>query len=133
MRRSADEDLQARDGRRKNWSIVSYTGERHKIAGKASIPVWHGNQKKAPNFKIIDGEYQPILSRLPWSVYVTVTYVLALTTSPRVNLLEEHKDIFGGLGELPGKCKSVTDDSVQPKIHSPRRVPVALRPRWNQG
>ena len=114
-------------------SIVSYTGERHKIAGKASIPVWHSNQKKVLNFNIIDGEYQPILS-LDTSIRLGLISlrdcdVLALTTSPQVDLLEEYKDIFGGLGELPGEYKIVTDNSVQPKIHPPRRVPVALRPK----
>ena len=41
--------------------------------------------------------------------------------------LEEYKDVFEGLGDLPGEYHIVTDDRVPPVIHPPRRVPVALR------
>ena len=43
------------------------------------------------------------------------------------DLLGEYKDVFGGLGDLPGEYHIVTDDTVPPVIHPPRRVPVALR------
>ena len=45
----------------------------------------------------------------------------------RIDLLTEFKDVFEGLGELPGEYHIVTDDSVTPVIHPPRRVPVPLR------
>ena len=38
-------------------------------------------------------------------------------------------DVFDGLGELPGEYKIITDDTIQPKVPPPRRIPVALRPR----
>ena len=43
------------------------------------------------------------------------------------DLLEKYKDVFGGLGDLPGEYHIVTDDTVPPVVHPPRRVPVALR------
>ena len=43
------------------------------------------------------------------------------------DLLEEYKDVFGGLGDLPGEYHIVTDDTVPLVVHPPRRVPVALR------
>ena len=43
------------------------------------------------------------------------------------DLLEEYKDVFGGLGDLPGEYHIVTDDTVPPVVHPPRRVPVALK------
>ncbi|RLJ22758.1 hypothetical protein DJ031_00290, partial [bacterium endosymbiont of Escarpia laminata] len=45
------------------------------------------------------------------------------------DLLTEFKDVFEGLGELPGEYHIVTDESVAPVIHPPRRVPVPLRAR----
>ena len=36
-------------------------------------------------------------------------------------------DVFEGLGELPREYHIVSDDSVTPVIHPPRRVPVPLR------
>ena len=47
----------------------------------------------------------------------------------KADLLTEFKDVFEGLGELPGEYHIVTDDSVTPVIHPPRRVPVPLRER----
>jgi len=56
--------------------------------------------------------------------------VLLLTISPQSNMiLEEYKDVFEGLGELPGKYKIITDERVKPTVHPPRRIPVALCPK----
>jgi len=35
----------------------------------------------------------------------------------------------GSLGKIPETYKIIVDDTVQPLVHPPRRVPVALRPR----
>ena len=35
----------------------------------------------------------------------------------------------GSLGKIPETHKIIVDDTVQPVVHPPRRVPVALRPR----
>ena len=43
------------------------------------------------------------------------------------DLLAEYKDVFEGLGDLPGEYHIVTDEAVKPLIHPPRRVPVSLR------
>ncbi len=45
-----------------NKEIISYSGERRKIAGKAKLPVWFGDQRRTLNFNIINGDYQPVLS-----------------------------------------------------------------------
>ena len=56
--------------------------------------------------------------------------ILSLTISSRSNaILEEFKDVFEGLGELPGEYKIITDETVKPKVHPPTRVQIALRPK----
>ena len=35
--------------------------------------------------------------------------------------------MFEGLGELLGEYKIISDETVKPKVHPPRRVPIALR------
>ena len=120
--------------RKCNKSIVSYTGERKQIAGKISLPVWHKNRKKTLTFNVVNGDYQPILSLNTSVMLGLVTLadcdVLSLTTSAQNNaILEEYKDVFEGLGELPGEYKIITDERVKPKVHPPRRVPVAVRPK----
>ena len=44
----------------------------------------------------------------------------------QLDLLTEYKDVFEGLGYLPGEYHIVTDEAVKPVIHPPRRVPVSL-------
>ena len=92
--------------------IVSYTGDRRKIAGKATLPV---------------------LSRGQWNLGFVSLHncdVLALHVQcPNASLLEEYYDVFNGLGALPGAYKIAIDEQAQPVVHTPRRVPVALRPR----
>ena len=113
--------------------IVSYTGDRRKIAGKATLPVWSRGQRRSMEFNILDGDYQPILS-LNTSLnlgFVSLHNcdVLALHVKcPKASLLEEYEDVFDGLGALPGTYKIAIDEQAQPVVHAPRRVPVALRP-----
>ena len=45
----------------------------------------------------------------------------------QLDFLTEYKDVFEDLGHLPGEYNIVTDESVKPVIHPPRRVPVSLR------
>ena len=85
-------------------------------------------------FNVIDGEYQPILSLNTSIALGIVTLhdcdVLSLTIlSPSNAILEEFKDVFEGLAELTGEYKIITDETVKPKVHPPRPVPIALRPK----
>ncbi len=41
-------------------------------------------------------------------------------------LLQEFNDVFEGLGKLEGQYTIVTDPSVKPVVHPPRRLAVAL-------
>ena len=100
-----------------NKSIVSYTGERKQIAGKTSLPVWHKDRKKSLTFNVVNDDYQPILS-------LNTSIMLGIVTLADCDVLS-----LEGLGELPGEYKITTDESVKPKVHPPRRVPVAVRPR----
>ena len=120
--------------RKCNKSIVSYTGERRQIAGKINLRVWHKRSTQTLTFNVIDGEYQPILS-LNISIAFGIVLlqdsdVLSLTISSCSNaILEEFKDVFEGPGELPGDYKIITDETVKPKVHPPRRVLIAVRPK----
>ena len=105
--------------RKCNKSIVSYTGERRQIAGKINLRVWHKRSTQTLTFNVIDGEYQPILSLNTSIALGIVTLhdcdVLSLTISSRSNaILEEFKDVFEGLGELPGEYKIIIHETVKP-------------------
>jgi hypothetical protein len=113
--------------------IVSYTGERWNITGKVTLPVCHSAQNKFIKFNIIAGDYRPILS-LDTSVALGIVNlkhcdILSLGIDRPNDVMSEYDDVFDGtLGKIPESYKIVVDDSVQPVVHPPRRVPVALRP-----
>ena len=44
-------------------------------------------------------------------------------------ILEEYKDVFQGLGRLPGEYHMELDPSVLPVQHAPRKVPIHLKPQ----
>ena len=120
--------------RKCNKSIVSNTVERRQIAGKINLRVWHKRSTQTLTFNVIDGEYQPHLSLNTSIVLGIVTLhdcdVLSLMISSRGNaILEEFRDVFEGLGELLGEYKIITDETVKPKVHPPRRVLIALHPK----
>ena len=43
------------------------------------------------------------------------------------SLIQEYPDCFNGIGKLPGKYHITLDPTVPPVVHSPRRVPLALK------
>ena len=55
-------------------------------------------------------------------------HVLKSGNLTRDKILSEYKDAFEGLGHI-GDTTIITDPSVKPVQHAPRRVPVALRDR----
>ena len=48
-------------------------------------------------------------------------------TLTKEEVSKSYKDIFTGLGRLPGTCHIELDDTKRPVQHSPRKVPIPLR------
>ena len=47
-------------------------------------------------------------------------------------LMTEYKDVFEGLGCLPGEHRIHADENVAPVVHACRKVPFALRERLKE-
>ena len=43
------------------------------------------------------------------------------------DLKEQYTDKFGALGQFPGTYHIVTDATVQPMIHAPRKCPIQMK------
>ena len=138
----ADEDL-TQLKRCSHKFIKTYTNERYKILGSTELPTWRHGKRNVLQFNITENDLAPLLS---YSTCIGLGLVTinacdspsnssgGLKDTPGVHvttrmadLLEGYKDVFEGLGDLPGEYHIVTDDSVPPVVHPPRRVPVALR------
>jgi len=67
---------------------------------------------------------------------MTFIKILDSDRDPRVNVLKtdtepllEEYEVFEGLGKLDGQYHIVTDQSIRPVVHPPRRLPVAMTER----
>ena len=117
--------------------IKMYTNERYKILGFADIPTWRRGHAIVLQFNITEDDLAPLLSYQACmdlglisindsdDMFFPTPRVGSTTVAP--DLLEEFKDVFEGLGHLPGEYHIATDDTVRPAVHPPRRVPFALR------
>ena len=45
----------------------------------------------------------------------------------KIDLTVQYKDVFEGIGCLPGKHKMHLDKKVQPVVHPPRKIPIKLK------
>ena len=122
--------------------IKTYTNERYKILGSTALPTWRHGKRSVLQFNMTEDDLAPLLLYRTCIELGLVTISdcdspsnsSGIKDSPSIgvtvgiaDLLEEYKDVFGGLGDLPGEYHIVTDDTVPPVVHPPRRVPVALR------
>ena len=63
----------------------------------------------------------------------TIAAVSTYTTRPKLDetakarILNEYADVFDGIGCFDGEYHITLDTTVTPVVHSPRRVPFALR------
>ena len=142
-RATGDVDL-AQVKRCSHKCIKTYTNERYKILGSTELPTWRREKRNVLPFNITEDDLAPLLS---YSTCIGLGLITindcdspssfsSLEDTPSVgiavtvgiaNLLEEYKDVFEGLGDLPGEYHIVTDSTVLPVVHPPRRVPAALR------
>lgn len=143
QRATGDVDL-AQVKRCSHKFIKTYTNERYKILGSTELPTWRHEKRNVLPFNITKDDLGPLLSYSTCIGLGLITIndcdspsnVSSLEDTPSVgiavtvgiaDILEEYKDVFEGLGDLPGEHHIVTDDTVPPVVHPPRRVPVALR------
>ena len=78
------------------------------------------------DFKVIHGDQRPLLSGKTCQALGMIKIDTVNVTQP-VDLIDQYKDVFEGLGCLEGDYHIELDPSVSPVQHVPRRIPVALK------
>ena len=78
------------------------------------------------DFKVIHGNQRPLLSGKTCQALGMIKIDTVNATQP-VDLIDQYKDVFEGLGCLEGDYHIELDSSVSPVQHVPRRIPVALK------
>ena len=130
---TGDKELKRLD-KNKRTVLVLANGYEQPIEGRASIKVSRGTQTHKFVVNVVKGQgYEPILCKQTL-IDMGMIKILDSDQNPRVRvltagcdtLLQEFNDVFEGLGKLEGQYTIVTDPSVKPVVHPPRRLPVAL-------
>ena len=119
-------------------SVIMYNGTREAIVGKCKLYATRNGMKHTVEFNVLQGNYTPILSLescfamgflkildcdQPERVYSSMK---SSTVLAKQQVLEQFQDVFTGLGKLETSYKIRVDTDVQPVVHPPRRIPVAI-------
>ncbi|KAK2703917.1 hypothetical protein QYM36_017738 [Artemia franciscana] len=94
--------------------LTSYTGEQLKILGTANLKSTHP---------------QPPVQRTTSADQVCHQ---CQQSSPIQKLLNEFRDVFGGIGTLPGTYKIYLKEGATPTIQPPKQVPFALKAKFKE-
>ena len=116
--------------------LRTYSGERMEVLGVVEVTVTYCAQHAKLPLYVVRGTGPSLFGRSwlesirpEWESIQTVQSVVAAL--PKV--LEQHKAVFEGLGELKGhKAKILIDPNAQPRYCKARPVPYALKEKVDQ-
>ena len=110
--------------------LTAYGNSRIEPLGKVAVELQTKKACVNADFYVVDRD-APTIIGLPTCKALDVVRIVdnvhAHTTSARI--LDEYSDVFKGIGKMPGEHHIVTDPSVPPVVHAPRKVPIALLPK----
>lgn len=122
-----------------NVRLTAYNGTALKTKGTISLHCSHSTtgQSKNVQFYVVDTKSQPLLglkSSLDFGL-IKVTFDVESQHSDKITkqtVLREFKDLFTGIGSMPGKCRIHLKPDAIPVIHPPRKTPIALHDKVKQ-
>ena len=112
--------------------LTSYTGESLKVAGTCQLEVQYKNRElRTHKFYVVDTDKRPILSRQTSVSLNLIKFIYNIEQTPVTSttdeILVEYKDVFEGIGKMPGKCKIHLKPRAIPSVQPPRKVPLAIQ------
>ncbi|XP_044756800.1 uncharacterized protein K02A2.6-like [Coccinella septempunctata] len=106
--------------------LTEYTGTQINVLGYIDISVLFKSKKYDVRFFIAKTNGKPVLGRETIEKLNIARIVGALSDGSAENYLEKYKDVFDGIGCLPGQYRIKIDTTVKPCIHAARRFPQAI-------
>lgn len=108
--------------------LQGYSGSQIAVTGKCYLKVEHKKTVYFLKFIIVDEDSVPILSKYSCEELQLLKRVFSVSElSSDRNILDDFNDVFEGIGCLPGAYKIQLKEKVEPVIHPPRKLPVALK------
>ncbi|XP_052797485.1 uncharacterized protein K02A2.6-like [Mya arenaria] len=115
--------------------LSAYDGSTLNVKGCITLRCNHPGtgQTKDVYFHVVDTHSSPLLSLQSSLDFELINLTYTVMSDSQVNpltkdmVLKEYKEVFDGIGLLAGECKIHIDPTVQPVVHPPRKVPIALQ------
>ncbi|CAB4003537.1 Hypothetical predicted protein [Paramuricea clavata] len=112
--------------------IKLYNGSFVPSLGECELNCIYNGESHKLNFNIIKGDQKPLLSGETCTSMglITVHIANSINTSPITapsDIFMEYKDVFEGLGCLPGEYHLEIDPDAQPVKHTPRIIGIPLK------
>ena len=115
--------------------LLGYGGKPLKVERKCTLPCSYKETQEQHHFYVVSTQAPPILglsSCLSLNLIQVVLSVEERQDSDTVSqtpgdIFTKYKDVFEGLASFPGVHKIQLKPEVNPVIHPPRKVPIALR------
>lgn len=120
--------------------LMMYNGDSVTPIGRKTLRCTEKKKNHDIEFEIMNKDVTPVLSG---ETCVKLNLVKIMTNEQGINVIcrmkkedtmtrckkltEKYKDVFEGLGKLPGKYHIDVDPTVKPVIHPPRKVSFALK------
>ena len=104
-------------------------GHHVRVKGKCSINAQFRNMSAKETFYVVPNVKCSLLGKSLCEKLQLVKLVCAVDESDTgySTVLSKYKDVFDGLGCIPGEHSIVTDETVSPVVHPCRKVPFALQ------
>ncbi|RWS24326.1 hypothetical protein B4U80_10480 [Leptotrombidium deliense] len=136
--------------------LLSYFGQKQRPTHKVSLPIKYKNNETMIDFLVIEGNRKTLMSGNTAEKLLLIKRLFNVTAEnkatpnqlhkPAANnpagkvasiiandrVLQKFKDVFIGMGTLPGTTHIEIDTSVSPIIMPVRRVPYAIRDQFKQ-
>ena len=112
--------------------LVAFGGQRLNACGKVTMNCRHKGKRHPVVFEVIDHDTPNILG-LKTCVELNLVQRMDAIDNHHVDILDRYSDVFEGLGCITDASYHIkVDESAQPVVHPPRKVPVTLRPKIQQ-
>lgn len=114
--------------------LTSYTGDKLSVLGKTKIQVSYNGQSVSSDFYVVETDSPPLLSLHTSLDLGLIRFTFAVDNQAnsgldKTQVLSEYKDLFQGIGLLPGTCTLHLKENAVPVVNPPRKVPVAIQGR----
>ncbi|KAK2713844.1 hypothetical protein QYM36_009658 [Artemia franciscana] len=117
-------------------ALTSYTGEKLEVMGIIQLRISYKNHEKQKHpFYVVNTDRKPIQSRKTSQDMKVIKFILNFThDSPApmmrnetAKIQDEYKDVFEGVGKLPGKCKIHLKEGAVPTVQPQKGPPLPFK------